>query len=166
MTKTRILYGGGAAVTALCAGCTRWCHDRCQPRRHQMPVPGRRPVLHHAGGTSLADLAGHYLGGYTGLLRARRRCAAPGRQHRRQLEAYPDHSRDGKARSYTIHSRWRIVAKRGKVHTRPWVEQYVARIWGIGYYERRKSAHGHHQPVLQRLHLAPHGLMAGRGWTA
>lgn len=131
-----------------------------------MPIPGRRPVLHHAGGTSLADLAGHYLGGHTGLLCARRRCAAPGRQHRRQLEAYPDHSRDGKARSYTIHSRWRIVAKRGKVCTSTRVEQYVEELWFVGYCERRRSTHGHHQPVLQRLHLASDSLIPERGCAA
>ena len=166
MTKTRILYGGGAVVTALCAGCTRWCHDRHESSRYHLPVHGRRHLHHHARGQSRADLAGDDVAGNRGQIRSRRGCATPGGEYGRQLDTYADNRRVGTARSCTIHTRGWHLAERRKVYARSWVEQYVAGIRSLGRYEWTRPAHGHHQPVLQRLHLVANGLTAGRGWAA
>lgn len=159
MTITRN-YHGGASVTALCAICTGGAYDRRQPRPHALPLRGRRHPADHQQHAPSPAVAGDAVAADHRPLCARLGCAAPGREYRRQLDAHTNNRRTRVSCPFVVRFS-RVRFWRG-----------MGRCIGNGRAANKKynlcwrwSAHGHHQPLLQRLHLAPHGLTAGRGWA-
>ena len=172
MTNHRIFNGGGASVTALCAICTGGAYDRRQPRPHALPLRGRRHPADHQQHASRPALAGDAMAANHRPLYPRFGCAAPGRQYRRQLDAHTNIARTSNAyppvhkKRLGIATLDRYSGYTGWFCTWGYLGEHCQEHRPLDRYCRRKSAHGYHQPILQRIHLAPHGLTAGRGWAA
>ena len=158
MTNKRY-FNGGASVTALCAICTGGANDCRQPRPHALPLRGRRHPADPQQHASRPALAGDAMAANHRPLCARRRCAAPGRKHRRQLAAFSDCRGNAITRPPALDLS--ICAGRVQSSTHQQRRRSKSICGILVHCYRRWPAHGHHQPILQRLHLAPHGLTAG-----